>query len=229
MCGRSLARRPRALDRSFGSCPNTPLDVRVLSCSPAAAGPTRHLQPLCSREGVRAERTPNVRPPLVDRHHETVIGQRVAVGIGQKKSARGRGIDERQDWDAAAVGQRPGLRSILTTHLGPADEVITTFPDIRHRDRQLTADLPIDTDGILVGIRSANRLIEHELGLGIDDRDDVRVPAGRRNETRSGDRAHAIVEGSEFSGQDALRESAVTGTQHRLAVRSEFPRDTQAR
>ena len=61
----------------------------VLTCAPAAFVAAGRLQPGGPRERVRAERLPAVGSPLLDGHHEAVVGQRVVVGVGQQKAPIG--------------------------------------------------------------------------------------------------------------------------------------------
>src|SRR5262245_58756255 len=78
-------------------------------------------------------------------------------------------------------------------------------------------------------MRSSNPRIELELGFWINHRDDVRVSAGRRDEGRRRHRGHSRVEVAKLSSQYSLTESPVARAQHRSAIASELPRDSQAR
>ena len=71
------------------------------------------------------------------------------------------------------------LLAILTADVRPADEVGAVLADVGDRHREPATDLAIHANGVLVGVRCAHAGIEQQVLLGIDDRDEARVAAGR--------------------------------------------------
>ena len=94
MCGRSLGSRPRAFVRSLGSRPKVDGcgGETVLDCTPAADVPLEGSNPYAFDHVYERERLPAVRPSLLDRHDQPVVGERVVVGIGQGKRRAAAGV-----------------------------------------------------------------------------------------------------------------------------------------
>ena len=95
---------------------------------------------------------------------------------------------------------------------------VAVLVDVGDRHRELAADFAIDADRVLVGARRARLAIEQQVDLGIDDRDEARVVAGGRIERPRRRRRRPGMEWLELSGQHALAEAAVAGSQDRPAI-----------
>ena len=115
-CGRSFGRRPRALVRSFGSRPKVMARGRcdVLTCAPAGAVPLDACRPLARRKRVRSERLPAMRSTFLRHDDQAVVGQRIAVWIGEDRSAV---ADRRQQLEHRIC--RPSARGITVSRYSP--------------------------------------------------------------------------------------------------------------
>jgi len=65
-----------------------------------------------------------VGPPLFDGHHQTVVREPVSIRIGHQEATVGRAVDERENRQRPAVGERSDLPLVLTAGISPGDNPI---------------------------------------------------------------------------------------------------------
>ena len=127
---------------------------------------------------------PSMGPALFDDEHETVVGQRVAVGVRQQEAARGRGVAEREHRHRAAIGQHSRLLPVLTADIRPPDEVGAVLPDVADRHRKLPTELPIHSNRVLVCPRRVRVWIELQVPFESTTVTIAGVAAGRSDRSR---------------------------------------------
>ena len=109
----------------------------MLTCAPAADVPLEACSPDARDQVYRPERLPSVRPPLLGRDDDTVVGQRVPAWVGQLELPRVLAVDQLEDRHRGAVSEEAGGGTILPADIGPSDEVLPVLvgEDQRHRGR----------------------------------------------------------------------------------------------
>ena len=107
-----------------------------------------------------------MRPPLLGRDDDTVVGQRVPAWVGQLELPRVLAVDQLEDRHRGAVSEEAGGGAILSADIGPSDEVLAVLvgEDQRHRGR--VADFPIEAGTVFIGARCAQLRVEHQLRRG---------------------------------------------------------------
>ena len=111
MCGRSFGNRPDAFVRLFGSRPNVALGATVLIISRRASAGS--LQPRRAGVSVGGKCLPAVGVSLLRDHHESVVPELVAIGVGQQEPAAARGARQHEHRQCPLVGKCTRLLLIL--------------------------------------------------------------------------------------------------------------------
>ena len=158
MCGRSLGRRPRALVRSLGSCPNVTPGANEAGGEPTVR-PARRQRSFRSKAAARTPstgcktRTPaSRRPSSFDRDDQAVVGQRVVCGIREKKAAGLRRAVSFHTWTYTAVGQLGRLTCDSRRRLPPTRRSRGRSCGRRRRRRERTTHLAIHANRVLIGV-----------------------------------------------------------------------------
>ena len=125
--------------------------------------PARRLQPVRPRQRVGPKRLPAAGPASLDGDDQTVVRQRVVLGIRQPKAAFLRRGGQPQHLHNPAVGQLCRLFEITTSDFLPPDEVAAVLADVRDRYREPPTDLAIQANRVLIGVRRPDLGIQFHL------------------------------------------------------------------
>jgi hypothetical protein len=189
----------------------------------------RWLQSGGLRPRVGRDRMPPVRIPLFQGRHQALIGQEVAVLVGQQEAPARGAAGEYEDRHNPAVCHRSCLLAIAPAGISPADEVAAILPDVGDRHREPATQLPVHAHRILVGEGRAGLRIQTEVSLRIDNGNQTCISARGWVEGHSRDGCLARMNRAKFARQYALMEPPVARPQHRSTVRGELGRHAQAR